>query len=257
MGLGSDLAFVTNNYNDFASSNDPNDSRLHPDHVSDLHRRDFPEDTVMLFHTLQRFIDQKIKPKLEFLDQTLTGLKQGANEGTYPQDAISKRFPKAFQEYFGMSGLFKDVTYKASGADLVASPIEVRRLPSGELLVEALVKVTAEMRFHIEEAKLKAALTTHIVGKRKWRKLSDIADYIWGQQARLIRDLYWGPYESRYLSGVLTMDKDASGDVLIHGVITLHGKVMFTWDPASTTITSFDIRSLQTDPRMVSSDEMA
>lgn len=145
------LVFITKNHKDFGDDN----SRLHPDLIGDLQERGLRPESVVLYESLEKFVDDKIKPTLEILKDVHSQIA----DGKYPlldlREELSDRLSDALYgtevkpAEIGFPPEFENPTI-----DLVYEPSDikvgsVRRLSSDELLIETELNVECEFDFFI------------------------------------------------------------------------------------------------------------
>jgi len=147
------VAFITKD-RDFADD----EFRLHPDLVADIKQRGLEPDCVILFESLERFVNEHIKPTMEVLEDVRIQL----SAGTYPhlqlETAIVEQLPDfiggiEFEPYeIGFPPEFESPTISLV---LDVSEIEVRdvrRLSSGEFLVWIDAVAECEFDFGVYKA---------------------------------------------------------------------------------------------------------
>lgn len=145
------IVFITKNHKDFCGD----DKRLHPDLVEDLHERGLKPEAIVLYESLENFVDGNVKPTLELLKDVHSQI----SDGKYPlldlREELSDRLPDILYgtevEPFeiGFPTEFENPTI-----DLVYEPTDinvksVRSLSSGELLIETELNVECEFDFYI------------------------------------------------------------------------------------------------------------
>ena len=147
------IVFVTANVKDFASGND---IQLHQDLLEDLTLRLGDEKgEVVLFKDLEDFVDEHIKPALEFLKNTRSQL----NYGKYSDLDLYEFVEGGLASYIGGVELnpldidlpreFETPSISSIGEINDISVTDVRQLSTGELLISFLASVEANFDFFV------------------------------------------------------------------------------------------------------------
>lgn len=139
------VSFITHNQADFGVGKDI--SALHTDLSDDLVAQGLPRNAVELFRGLDEFVQAKIKPELEFLD-VLREIAEGTYEGLDIPSELDQRLYDvlAGTEFSGESLDLHGDTATVNSIQGIEDTkvVDVRRLPSGELLIEVEADVKCE-----------------------------------------------------------------------------------------------------------------
>src|SRR5574341_149436 len=150
------IAFVTTNSSDFAD--ETNKEKLHSQLEDDLAKIDGPHSSVILFKDLASFVDAHIKPTLEMLESVRAHLEAGTHPTINLQTLIQDEIPamvagKEFDpEDVGFPCEFESPTISSIEEVYEIRDVDVRKLPSGELLISFKAEVEAEFDIFLFKA---------------------------------------------------------------------------------------------------------
>lgn len=148
---GSPIAFVTSNLKDFGSSKTP--AELHPDLCEDISSHDHPTSAVTLFGRLEDFVEAHVTPVLVSLDGIRAELAASTfsalNLVEFVQEGLQ---PLVAYKEFQPDEIGFPPTFETSHLSMVndiegVTDVDVRQLPSGELLIS--FRVTANCEFDV------------------------------------------------------------------------------------------------------------
>ena len=155
LGLASDnrnVAFISGNTGDFAGKNK---KCLHPDLIEDIRQQGDDCGDITFFPNLNDFIEQHIKPTLEFLDE----ITQKIENDTYEEFCLSDLL---FHELYdairgkdldpievGFSPEFDCLTLDAIEDLFDIREVDVRKLSDNEIIVSFSAEIEASFSFFI------------------------------------------------------------------------------------------------------------
>lgn len=140
---------------------------LHPELVAELESVGLSGNSVVLHESLAEFVDTEIKPDLEPLDALSKKIESGLL-----QDENSREMIAAALESVSPGLPIPDsVPDFLRGAQVVAVPSveglrvdDIRKLPSGELFVEATVDANVEIDYAVDNSRLSSLPTEYLDG---------------------------------------------------------------------------------------------
>jgi hypothetical protein len=147
------IAFITKNRSDFAESNN-----LHPHLLSDLGNRGIDPTTIMLFTTLETFIEEKLLPAL----QEVGDIRDAIASGTHPHidlNAVTEQYiwdlipgfevdPECLPNY-REDNLDLTLSRGADNYKVVMDDLVVKRLSQSEILITANYILDCELHVFV------------------------------------------------------------------------------------------------------------
>lgn len=153
--IGGPVTFISKNTNDFAAEKGEG---LHAVLLQDVLDMGHSEDTVVLQQGLDTFVDVKIKPKLEFLSNVMEELGRGDFLGLDIADIMAviindKLSGREFRpEKLGLPSEYGSPTFDWVDGVEDLTVADVRELPSGELLIEAIACLVCDFDVFISKS---------------------------------------------------------------------------------------------------------
>ncbi|MDO8612138.1 MAG: PIN domain-containing protein [Dehalococcoidia bacterium] len=187
---GRPVAFVTGNTKDFADINE----QMHPDLRSDLEGRGIPRERVQFYPSLERFIDEVVRPALENVteEEVLQSARQGALLGDALGSKLANRLSEAHDELdnhrmeLGIPYDAEEVTvyHVEDLQDLAVT--DARRLSQGRFLIDLEADTTITVDFSLFKADYwvmdEREMADFEVWDSDWSK-----HYIWAAAIRDVR----------------------------------------------------------------------
>lgn len=168
------VAFITRNRKDFADD----ELHLHPDLVVDIQERELEPDRVVLFQDLEQFVNAHVKPAMEVLEDVRRQLSAGEYPGLNLQRVLSDRlfdliaWNEVEPDEIGFPPEFENPTVSGVYDPYDIEVTDVRRLSSGEFLVETEANVECEFDFFVFKADLYAM---------DLEEAASVSDYDWNR----------------------------------------------------------------------------
>lgn len=171
VGIAKDgpVAFISQNEKDFAL-----DQKLHPQLVEDLVTRGLESGVVRYFHKLEAFVGASITPILESICEVRSSLLTGTYAGLDLKQQLLDCLALEMSRYEADNSAWEDrlvnppMTFTGNISDY---EVDVRRLPSGELLITASLMAECVLQDIIPAAEyfaLDQALRPRIVDQKKY-----------------------------------------------------------------------------------------
>ena len=150
------VVLVTGNTRDFSDGK----GHLHADLVDDLIQSQLSSDSVELVPSLHDFVERKIVPTLEKLEEAKLRLAKGQYHGINLSELIADqandfiRFREVDPTDIGLPAEFENPGMAFLEDVQLTSVDSVRQIPSGELLVEVKISAICDFDFYVYKSDL-------------------------------------------------------------------------------------------------------